>query len=89
VDSQASLKEIKQIYFSGGDPDGEEPQRVIPGLHFDYHGGFSSEIGNCFPGGRSMDLSEGERIVGITIWLSKITPVAKRPFHFGRVARLE
>ncbi|KAL3494542.1 hypothetical protein BJX62DRAFT_234145 [Aspergillus germanicus] len=89
VDSQPSLKEIKQIYFSDGDPDGEEPQRVIPGLHFDYHGGFSSEIGNCFPGGRSMDLSEGERIVGITIWLSKITPVAKRPFHLGRVARME
>ncbi|KAL3445661.1 hypothetical protein BJX65DRAFT_309615 [Aspergillus insuetus] len=44
VDSQESLKEIKQIYFSGGDPDGEEPQRVILGLHFDYHRGFSSEI---------------------------------------------
>ncbi|KAL2858760.1 hypothetical protein BJX68DRAFT_141597 [Aspergillus pseudodeflectus] len=89
VDSQASLKEIKKIYFSGGDPEVEEPQRVIPGLRFDYHKGSSSKLGKCFPGGRSMDLSEGERIVGITIWLSKITTSVKRPFHLGRVARME
>ncbi|KAJ0418087.1 hypothetical protein BJY00DRAFT_315302 [Aspergillus carlsbadensis] len=88
VDSQVNLKEIKQIYFSGGDPDGEEPQRAVPGLRFDYHEGSSSKIGECFPGGRSMDLSGGGRIVGITIWLSKITTISKRPFHFGWVARM-
>jgi hypothetical protein len=89
VDPQASLKEIKKIHFSGGDPEGEEPQRVIPGLRFDYHKGSSSKLGKCFPGGHSMDLSEGERIVGITIRLSKITASVKRPFHLGRVARME
>ncbi|KAL3463106.1 hypothetical protein BJX64DRAFT_128266 [Aspergillus heterothallicus] len=88
VQSWASLDGVRRIYFSGPNPNREEPNRGIPGLRFDYHDGSTSRVGWWYPRGHSMDLSEGEKIVGLALWLSTNEILVESEACLGRAAQV-
>ena len=88
ANTHASLEGVKRIVISRGSLERPREANEVSGLRLEYFEEPSKIVGQWLTEGDHIDFSFGERIVEISIWVSKVGFSYSEKAHFGRVVSL-